>query len=158
LWLLLRPPANAEISGRIKIDLWLKSDREIVAAFTALLQVIDQQAKRITKLEQRVTGIERQLGQNSSNSSTPPSSDGFRKSNNHFVCPVEKMELLPKAALGKHAAVIPASSWNFSRYFVRTWSFRMISWKNSRYFHAVPLHCRIRVKLAGGFPVSYSIF
>jgi hypothetical protein len=122
-----------------------------------LLQVIVQQAKRITELEQRVKEIKRQLGQFSSNSSTSPSSDGFRKSNNHFVCPVEIMEL-PKAARGKHSTEIPPSSWNFSRYFVRTRSFRMISWKNSRYFHAVQLHCRIRVKLAGGFPVSYSIF
>ncbi|TYA15284.1 IS66 family transposase [Paenibacillus faecis] len=59
-----------------------KGDPEIITAFNALLQVIDQQAKRIVELEQRVQELERQLGQNSNNSSKPPSSDGFRKTNN----------------------------------------------------------------------------
>lgn len=66
-----------------------KGDPDIIDAFTALLQVInqqakviDQQAKRIVELEQRVQELERQLGQNSNNSSKPPSSDGFRKTNN----------------------------------------------------------------------------
>jgi len=59
-----------------------KGDPEIIAAFTTLLQIIDQQAKRIVELEHRVQELERQLGQNSNNSSKPPSSDGFRKTNN----------------------------------------------------------------------------
>jgi transposase len=65
-----------------QVHLICKGDPEIIAAFTALLQVIDQQAKRIVELEQRVKELERQLGQNSNNSSKPPSSDGFRKTNN----------------------------------------------------------------------------
>lgn len=65
-----------------QVHLICKGDPEIVAAFTALLQVIDQQAKRIVELEQHVKELERQLSQNSNNSSKPPSSDGFRKTNN----------------------------------------------------------------------------
>lgn len=52
-----------------------KGDKEI-AAFITLL------TNRIEQLEDRVKGLERQLGQNSKNSSKPPSSDGMRKPTN----------------------------------------------------------------------------
>ncbi|GAA3401778.1 IS66 family transposase [Paenibacillus hodogayensis] len=55
---------------------------EIAAVITRLLEIIDQQAARIVALENRVAELERQLGQNSQNSSKPPSSDGFRKPSN----------------------------------------------------------------------------
>ena len=70
-----------------------KGDKEIAAFITMLTQTIErqaahieqqakrieQQAKRIEQLETRVKELERQLGQNSKNSSKPPSSDGLRK-------------------------------------------------------------------------------
>ncbi|BBI31891.1 IS66 family transposase [Cohnella abietis] len=59
-----------------------KGDQEIAGYFNALLTVIDKQEKQIEKLEKRVHELERQLGQNSNNSSKPPSSDGFRKPTN----------------------------------------------------------------------------
>jgi transposase len=43
---------------------------------------VEKQAKRIEQLEKRVHELERQLGQNSNNSSKPPSSDGLSKPNN----------------------------------------------------------------------------
>ena len=43
---------------------------------------IDAQTKQIVKLEKQVHELERQLGQNSNNSSKPPSSDGLRKPTN----------------------------------------------------------------------------
>ncbi|WP_189021127.1 DUF6444 domain-containing protein, partial [Paenibacillus marchantiophytorum] len=49
-----------------------KGDPEIAAFITSLLTHIEQ-------LNQRIQELERQLGQNSQNSSKPPSSDGFRK-------------------------------------------------------------------------------
>lgn len=52
-----------------------KGDVEIANFISSLLQ-------RIDVLEKRVHDLERQLGQNSSNSSKPPSSDGFRKPTN----------------------------------------------------------------------------
>lgn len=59
-----------------------KGDKEIAGYFNALLTVVDKQAKQIEKLEKRVEDLERQLGQNSNNSSKPPSSDGLRKPTN----------------------------------------------------------------------------
>ncbi|MCU6793312.1 transposase [Paenibacillus sp. WQ 127069] len=59
-----------------------KGDEEIAGYFHALLTVVDQQAQRIEKLEKRVHELERQLAQNSNNSSKPPSSDGLRKPTN----------------------------------------------------------------------------
>jgi len=70
-----------------------KGDPEIAGYFNTLLTVIEKQAEQIgnqakqienqaqqiDKLEKRVHELERQLGQNSNNSSKPPSSDGFRK-------------------------------------------------------------------------------
>jgi transposase len=47
-----------------------------------LQAVVVSQAEQIVKLEKRVRELERQLGQDSTNSSKPPSSDGFRKVNN----------------------------------------------------------------------------
>jgi transposase len=52
-----------------------KGDQEIVSYFHMLLAVIDKQAKRIETLDHE---LERQLGENSNNSSKPPSSDGLR--------------------------------------------------------------------------------
>jgi len=52
-----------------------KGDHEIAAFISSLLDHIHQQNLRIQELE-------RQLGQNSQNSSKPPSSDGLRKANN----------------------------------------------------------------------------
>jgi transposase len=40
---------------------------------------LENQSTQINKLEKRVHELERQLGQNSNNSSKPPSSDGPRK-------------------------------------------------------------------------------
>lgn len=80
-----------------------KGDQEIAGFFHALLEhnrtlteqnrvlteqnqelqaVVASQAEQIVKLEKRVHELERQLGQDSNNSSKPPSSDGFRKTNN----------------------------------------------------------------------------
>lgn len=66
-----------------------KGDVEIADFISSLLvriqelsQLVVTQAKRIEELEQRVHDLERQLGQNSSNSSKPPSSDGLRKPTN----------------------------------------------------------------------------
>src|SRR6218665_2346078 len=58
-----------------------KGDLEIAAFITALLDQNRQQAKQIVQLENRVKELERKLGQNSNNSSKPPSSDGFNKPN-----------------------------------------------------------------------------
>jgi len=44
--------------------------------------LINVQTKQIVKLEKQVHELERQLGQNSNNSSKPPSSDGLRKPTN----------------------------------------------------------------------------
>lgn len=76
-----------------------KGDTEIASVFHALLEqnralteqnqhlqtVIASQAKKIQKLEARVHELERQLGQNSNNSSKPPSSDGLRKPTNSRI-------------------------------------------------------------------------
>lgn len=69
-----------------------KGDLEIAAFIQALLdqnrklqQVVEEQAARIEQLELRVKDLERQLGQNSSNSSKPPSSDGLRKPTNSRI-------------------------------------------------------------------------
>ncbi|MDF2668839.1 MAG: hypothetical protein K0R67_1145 [Paenibacillus sp.] len=66
-----------------------KGDIEIAGYFNALLahnreltKTVESQAKQIEKLEKRVQELERQLGQNSHNSSKPPSSDGLRKPTN----------------------------------------------------------------------------
>lgn len=66
-----------------------KGDTEIASFIQGLLSIINTQAeqiqtqtKQIEKLEQRVKELERQIGQNSNNSSKPPSSDGFRKPTN----------------------------------------------------------------------------
>lgn len=63
-----------------------KGDTEIAGFITVLLQqnrqlteLVHLQAQQINRLQQRVYELERQLGQNSNNSSKPPSSDGFRK-------------------------------------------------------------------------------
>lgn len=56
-----------------------KGDPEIAMFITALLMQNHQQAERIVQLENRVKELERKLGQNSNNSSKPPSSDGFHK-------------------------------------------------------------------------------
>lgn len=58
-----------------------KGDPEIAAFITTLLQQIQKQAEQIQVLETRVKDLERQLGQNSKNSSKPPSSDGYQKPN-----------------------------------------------------------------------------
>lgn len=52
-----------------------KGDVEIANFISTLLV-------RIEELENRVHNLERQLGQNSRNSSKPPSSDGLRKPTN----------------------------------------------------------------------------
>lgn len=66
-----------------------KDDQEIAGYFNALLahnqqltQLVKKQTVQIEKLEKRVHELERQLGQNSNNSSKPPSSDGMRKPTN----------------------------------------------------------------------------
>ncbi|WP_245850698.1 DUF6444 domain-containing protein, partial [Paenibacillus herberti] len=58
------------------------SKNELVEMVFGLLAIVEQQAAHIKQLEQRVHELERQLGQNSSNSSKPPSSDGLRKPTN----------------------------------------------------------------------------
>ncbi|MFC3804402.1 IS66 family transposase, partial [Cohnella sp. GCM10012308] len=86
-----------------QVDQICKGDSEIAGFFHALLEhnrtlreqnrvlteqnqqlqaIVTSQAEQIVKLEKRVHELERQLGQNSNNSSKPPSSDGFRKKNN----------------------------------------------------------------------------
>lgn len=59
-----------------------KGDAEIAGHFNALLTIIQKQSEQIEALNNRVSELERQLGQNSNNSSKPPSSDGFRKPTN----------------------------------------------------------------------------
>ncbi|SCW85457.1 hypothetical protein SAMN04487970_10721, partial [Paenibacillus tianmuensis] len=54
-----------------------KGDPEIAAFITALLVQNRQQTEQIARLEIRVKELERKLGQNSNNSSKPPSSNGF---------------------------------------------------------------------------------
>ena len=44
-----------------------------------LEELVQEQAARILKLEERVRNLENRLSKNSSNSSKPPSSDGFGK-------------------------------------------------------------------------------
>ncbi|SCW82983.1 hypothetical protein SAMN04487970_105937, partial [Paenibacillus tianmuensis] len=56
-----------------------KGDPEIAAFITALLVQNRQQTEQIARLEIRVKELERKLGQNSNNSSKPPSSNGFDK-------------------------------------------------------------------------------
>ncbi|OZQ58909.1 hypothetical protein SAMN04488601_11917 [Paenibacillus sp. 453mf] len=65
-----------------------KGDTEIASFISTLLlqnqqltELVAVQAKRIEVLENRVHELERQLGQNSNNSSKPPSSDGYQKPN-----------------------------------------------------------------------------
>lgn len=58
-----------------------KGDPEIAAFITTLLQHIQKQAEEIQELKTRVKDLERKLGQNSQNSSKPPSSDGYQKPN-----------------------------------------------------------------------------
>ena len=66
-----------------------KGDADIAAHFNVLLTVIQKQSEQIQKqseqieaLNVRVRELERQLGQNSNNSSKPPSSDAYRKPTN----------------------------------------------------------------------------
>lgn len=66
-----------------------KGDTEIAGFISALLtqnekltEIVETQARQIKQLEKRVHELERQLDQNSNNSSKPPSSDGLRKKNN----------------------------------------------------------------------------
>lgn len=59
-----------------------KGDHEIAGFITLLLETIHRQTQQIEQLQSRVHELERQLGQNSNNSSKPPSSDGFRKPTN----------------------------------------------------------------------------
>jgi transposase len=66
-----------------------KGDTEIAGFISALLtqnekltEIVETQARQIKKLQNRVQELERQIGQNSNNSSKPPSSDGLRKKNN----------------------------------------------------------------------------
>lgn len=63
------------------------SDPETIEAFiTSLVDqftaTIEQYTAKIEMLENRIKDLERRLGQNSRNSSKPPSSDGFRKPTN----------------------------------------------------------------------------
>ncbi|MNZ73421.1 Transposase IS66 family protein [compost metagenome] len=59
-----------------------QQNRVLVEQNQQLQAVVASQAEQIVKLEKRVHELERQLGQDSNNSSKPPSSDGFRKTNN----------------------------------------------------------------------------
>ncbi|MFD0715715.1 IS66 family transposase [Paenibacillus sp. GCM10027626] len=52
---------------------------ELLAQNQQLMERVDQQAKEINELKMEVHELKRQLGQNSKNSSKPPSSDGLRK-------------------------------------------------------------------------------
>jgi transposase len=58
-----------------------KGDPDIAAFITSLLQTIHKQAEEIHELKTSVKELERKLGQNSQNSSKPPSSDGYQKPN-----------------------------------------------------------------------------
>src|SRR5690242_18089407 len=57
----------------ISRDLW---DQVPSAAQAALATVLQHYQRRIAALERRVQALEERLGQNSTNSSKPPSSDG----------------------------------------------------------------------------------
>jgi transposase len=56
-------------------DLRPKTLEEARGVIEQLLQIIAEQQARIVALEARVTELERRLGQNSQNSSRPPSAD-----------------------------------------------------------------------------------
>lgn len=62
-----------------------KGDAEIASFVQTLLDQNRQLKQQVQKLEKRVHELERQLGQNSQNSSKPPSSDGWRKPSNSRV-------------------------------------------------------------------------
>jgi uncharacterized coiled-coil protein SlyX len=95
-----------------------KNDDEIAGYFNQLLDVIDrqaemlqqqaiiinQQSEQIVKLEKRVHELERQVGQNSNNSSKPPSSDGMRKPSNTRVSGGKKGA--PKGHPGKTLSAV----------------------------------------------------
>ena len=55
------------------------SREELLALVVAQARVIEEQAQRIGQLEALVVELQRRLGQNSRNSSKPPSSDGPAK-------------------------------------------------------------------------------
>jgi transposase len=55
------------------------SREELLALVAAQARVIEEQARRIERLEALVVELQRRLGQNSRNSSKPPSSDGPAK-------------------------------------------------------------------------------
>jgi len=55
---------------------WEEPSREELVASVAAQARIEQQAQRTRQLEALVAELQRRLGQNSRNSSKPPSSDG----------------------------------------------------------------------------------
>lgn len=55
---------------------------EMLAHIRVLTDTVQQQANEIKSLKAEIHELKRQLGQNSNNSSKPPSSDGFRKPTN----------------------------------------------------------------------------
>lgn len=64
-------------------DLGQLSRRELLAIVVAQAELIGQQDARIAELSEQVADLARRLGQNSSNSSLPPSSDRFAKPKRH---------------------------------------------------------------------------
>ncbi len=59
------------------VDVEQLSRRELLAVVVAQAELIEQRTARIEELSERVAELERRLGQNSRNSSLPPSSDRF---------------------------------------------------------------------------------
>ena len=64
-------------------DLGQLSRSELLAIVVAQAELIGQQDARIAELSEQVADLARRLGQNSSNSSLPPSSDRFAKPKRH---------------------------------------------------------------------------
>ena len=82
--------APVELSSLVKE----KSDTEglllgmcslLISQNEQLTSTVEQQNQTISKLQDTIKELKRQFGQNSGNSSRPPSTDGFKKKQSHIL-------------------------------------------------------------------------